>query len=58
MVRGSLLHHRPGGQKGDTSFLVLGDMQTDNTARLAAALNTIEASGIDYSFALQTGDAI
>ena len=45
-------------KKGDTSFLVLGDMQTDNTARLAAALNTIEASGIDYSFALQTGDAI
>lgn len=45
-------------KKGETSFLVLGDIQTDDTSRLAAALNTIEASGIDYQFALQTGDAI
>ena len=39
-----------------TEFIVMGDIQTDNTANLAAVLNQIKNK--NYSFAVQTGDAI
>lgn len=39
-----------------TEFVVMGDIQTDNTANLAAVLNQIKNK--NYSFAVQTGDAI
>lgn len=44
--------------KAETDFFVFGDVQTSDTSRLDAAINHIKASNIDYSFGIQTGDAI
>ena len=47
-----------GDPQGDTNFFVIGDIQSNDTAVLVAALEQIRNSGIAYSFGLQTGDAI
>ena len=47
-----------GDPQGDTNFFVIGDIQSNDTAALVAALEQIRNSGIAYSFGLQTGDAI
>lgn len=41
-----------------TNFFLFGDIQTDNTANLSAAIKRIEESGTEYAFGIQTGDAI
>ena len=47
-----------GDSQGDTNFFIIGDVQSNDTARLAQALEQIKNSGIAYSFGMQTGDAI
>lgn len=47
-----------GDSQGDTNFFIIGDVQSNDTARLAQALKQIKNSGIAYSFGMQTGDAI
>ena len=41
-----------------TNFFIIGDTQTTNTANVEAILDMVAASGVPYSFAIQTGDAV
>lgn len=41
-----------------TNFVIMGDIQTDSTANLAAVLNKLADDNKEYAFAIQTGDAI
>ena len=44
--------------EGATNFFVFGDIQTSSTANLAAAIEKVKSSDINYAFGIQTGDAI
>ena len=46
----------PAADAEATNFFILGDIQTSNTANLAAALEKLRAGS--YDFGVQTGDAI
>lgn len=46
----------PAANAEATNFFILGDIQTSNTANLAAALEKLRAGS--YDFGVQTGDAI
>lgn len=46
----------PKDRSADTKFFIFGDIQTDNTANLAAAIEKVKDGG--YSFGIQTGDGI
>ena len=46
----------PAADAEATNFFILGDIQTSNTANLAAALEKLKAES--YDFGVQTGDAI
>ena len=41
-----------------TNFFIFGDIQTDNTANLSAAIERVKASDPKYAFGIQTGDGI
>lgn len=43
---------------GSTNFFILGDIQTEKTAKLSSAVQKIKESGKDYSFGIQVGDAV
>ena len=45
-------------QHGETNFFVIGDTQEDNPAAIEAYAKAINGSGIDYDFAIQTGDFV
>ncbi len=46
-------------RKGEsTNFFVIGDAQTENTGNITAISDALIASGKDYSFLIQTGDAV
>lgn len=42
----------------DVNFFVLGDTQSADTANVEAIFNALASSDVDYSFGIQTGDAI
>lgn len=44
--------------QAQTDFFVIADIQSNDTAVLAAALEQIRESGVAYDFGVQTGDAI
>ena len=42
----------------DTNFFVFGDMQSEDTSNSDAVLAQLAASGVNYQFGIQTGDAV
>lgn len=52
----TLRFRTPAANAEATNFFILGDIQTSNTANLAAALEKLRAGS--YDFGVQTGDAI
>lgn len=48
----------PAEKGAKTNFFIFGDIQTDNTANLSAAIERVKASDPKYAFGIQTGDAI
>ena len=52
----TLRFQTPAANAEATNFFILGDIQTSNTANLAAALEKLRAGS--YDFGVQTGDAI
>ncbi len=42
----------------DTNFIVFGDMQSEDTTNTKAVFEQLAASGVDYTFGIQTGDAV
>ncbi len=48
----------PDDKNGKTNFFIFGDIQTDSTDRLTAAIRNITTGDKSYVFGIQTGDAI
>lgn len=42
----------------DTSFFIFGDIQAQDTTKVSNLLSAVANDGIDYSFGIQTGDAV
>ena len=49
---------RTASPKGDANFFILGDIQSKDTANLAAVLSKLKGEDTVYDFAIQTGDAV
>lgn len=49
---------RTASPKGDANFFILGDIQSKDTANLAAVLSKLKGEDTVFDFAIQTGDAV
>ncbi|MBR5411049.1 MAG: phosphodiester glycosidase family protein [Clostridia bacterium] len=49
---------KTGRNNADTSFFIIGDMQSEDSANINAILDALAGDGTDYRFGVQTGDAV
>ncbi|MCH5197965.1 MAG: metallophosphoesterase, partial [Oscillospiraceae bacterium] len=47
-----------GALNTDTNFFIIGDMQTEDTSNLNAILDALKNADSEFSFGIQTGDAV